>query len=66
MYESLTTGLTTSSSGTAGAVPASVSLSTSTQEADALFKRLDLELAENIDAQYFSEPREFRYVGHSI
>jgi hypothetical protein len=29
-------------------------------EADALFKRLDLELMENIDAQYFSEPREFR------
>ena len=30
-------------------------------EADTLFKRLDLELMENIDSQYFSEPREFRY-----
>ena len=29
-------------------------------EADVLFKRLDLELMENIDGQYFSEPREFR------
>lgn len=30
-------------------------------EADVLFKRLDLELMENIDSQYFSEPREFRF-----
>jgi hypothetical protein len=29
-------------------------------EADVLFKRLDLELMENIDSQYFSETREFR------
>ena len=29
-------------------------------EADILFKRLDLELMENIDAQYFSETRDFR------
>jgi hypothetical protein len=30
-------------------------------EADVLFKKLDLELMENIDGQYFSESREFRY-----
>lgn len=30
-------------------------------EADVLFKRLDLELMENIDSQYFSEMRDFRF-----
>lgn len=30
-------------------------------EADRLFKRLDVELLENIEAQYFQEPKEFRY-----
>ena len=31
-------------------------------EADQLFKRLDVELSENIRTQYFYEPREFRYI----
>jgi len=30
-------------------------------EAENLFKKLDVELLENIDAQYFLEPRDFRY-----
>lgn len=29
-------------------------------DADALFKRLDVELFENIDSQYFNESRDFR------
>ena len=29
-------------------------------EAENLFKKLDVELLENIDAQYFLEPRDFR------
>jgi len=31
--------------------------------AEELFARLDNALAENIDVKYFSEPREFRYIG---
>jgi hypothetical protein len=31
-----------------------------TTEADELFKRLDLDLLENIDSQFFSEARDFR------
>lgn len=29
-------------------------------DADTLFRRLDSQLLEKIDTQYFSEPREFR------
>lgn len=32
----------------------------SSYDAEKLFKRLDVELLENIESQYFQEPREFR------
>lgn len=35
-------------------------MTVSTADAEKLFKRLDVELGENIEDHYFQEPREFR------